>query len=252
MFVTIMFVIEHRVARSRRERPAKPALTRTGIVAAAMAVLRSEGLQKVTLRRLAAELDTGPASLYVYFRNAADLHAAVLDDLLGTVDLGPVSALGPWRDRLGAVLSSYIDVLMRYPSLARSALLTRPSGACYLDLVEALVALLREGGVEADRAAWAVDLLLQFATATGAEQATHRESPENHDEWDALSTAIDNADPERHPQIRELGQQLLSGTGIARMHWGLTVLLNGILATALPVPDPASPSETSTSEGQRS
>ncbi|WP_346657873.1 TetR family transcriptional regulator [Streptomyces sp. 135] len=31
----------------------------------AVRVMRSEGLGKVTMRRLAQELDTGPASLYV-------------------------------------------------------------------------------------------------------------------------------------------------------------------------------------------
>ncbi|MFI0242443.1 FAD-dependent monooxygenase [Streptomyces sp. NPDC016845] len=74
--------------RSRRERPAKPALSRDGIVAAAVHVLRTEGLGKVTMRRLAHELDTGPASLYVYVRNTDELHAAVLDALLAEVDLG--------------------------------------------------------------------------------------------------------------------------------------------------------------------
>ncbi|WP_285487513.1 TetR/AcrR family transcriptional regulator [Amycolatopsis taiwanensis] len=252
MFVTIVFVSEHRVVRSRRERPSKPALARDRVVAAAVAVMRSEGLEKVTLRRLATELDTGPASLYVYFRNVADLHAAVLDELLASVDLGPVGAPGDWRERLEAVLSSYVGVLMQYPPLARSALLTRPSGPCYLDLVEALVTLLREGGVEADRAAWAVDLLMQVATATGAEQATRRENPRDGDEWDVLVAAIENADVGRYPQIRDLGQLLLSGTGTTRMRWALSVLLNGILATALPVPAPASPSEINTSEGERS
>ena len=72
-----------REPRSRRERPAKPALTRAGIVAAAVEVMRSEGLERVTMRRLAQELDTGPASLYVYVANTAELHAAVLDELLG-------------------------------------------------------------------------------------------------------------------------------------------------------------------------
>jgi len=38
------------------------------------------------------ELDTGAASLYVYVRNTAELHAAMLDELLGQVDLGPVTA----------------------------------------------------------------------------------------------------------------------------------------------------------------
>ena len=74
---------------SRRERPAKPALTRAGIVAAAVAVMQAEGLDRVTMRRLAQELDTGAASLYVYVRNTAELHAAMLEELLGQVDLHP-------------------------------------------------------------------------------------------------------------------------------------------------------------------
>jgi len=34
-----------------------------------VALMREEGLERVTMRRLAAALDTGPSSLYVYVRN---------------------------------------------------------------------------------------------------------------------------------------------------------------------------------------
>ena len=44
---------EPRPAASRRERPAKPALTRAGIVAAAVRIMQAEGLDRVTMRRLA-------------------------------------------------------------------------------------------------------------------------------------------------------------------------------------------------------
>ena len=44
---------------SRRERPAKAALTRAGIVAAAVEILQAEGLERVTMRRLAEKPDTG-------------------------------------------------------------------------------------------------------------------------------------------------------------------------------------------------
>src|ERR1700683_1702799 len=93
---------------SRRERPAKPALSREGIVAAAVAVMQAEGLDRVTMRRLATDLDTGPASLYVYVRNTAELHAAMLEELLSQVDLSPVTAAGDWRDRLITVPWCYI------------------------------------------------------------------------------------------------------------------------------------------------
>src|SRR5207302_10675019 len=122
--------------RGRRERPAKPALTRAGIIATAVEIMRVEGLQRVTMRRLAQELDTGAASLYVYVRNTAELHAAVLDELLGAVDLAPVRASGDWRERLEKVLLSYTLLLFEYPGLAQSAFLARPSGPHYLRLIE--------------------------------------------------------------------------------------------------------------------
>ena len=74
---------------SRRDRPAKPPLSREAIVAAAVTLLRTEGLERLTMRRLATALDTGAGSLYVYFRNAEHLYAALLDELLGAVDLSP-------------------------------------------------------------------------------------------------------------------------------------------------------------------
>ena len=161
-----------RPAGSRRERPAKPALTRAGIVAAALAVMRAEGLDRVTMRRLAAELDTGAASLYVYVRNTAELHAAMLEELLGQIDLSPVTAAGDWQERLIAVLTSYTAILFEHPGLAQSALVTRPSGPAYFGLVEAILALLDAGGVSPDRASWAMDLLLHVATATAVEHGT--------------------------------------------------------------------------------
>ncbi|MFD5792153.1 TetR/AcrR family transcriptional regulator [Streptomyces diastatochromogenes] len=214
--------------RSRRERPAKPALTREGIVAAAVAILRAEGLRKVTMRRLAQELDTGPASLYVYVRNTDELHAAVLDELLGTV--GPAPAEGSWRERLERVLTDCTRMLLEHPSLARSALTARPSGPHYLNLIETLLALLDEGGVPRERAAWGVDLLLQHATATAAEHAGE-ESP---GDWQALEGALRGASEDTHPHIAASGDALLSGAPEARLSWAFQALINGIERTAVP------------------
>jgi AcrR family transcriptional regulator len=223
---------------SRRERPAKPALTRGGIVAAAIAVMRAEGLGKVTMRRLAQELDTGAASLYVYVRNTAELHAAMLDELLGAVDLGPVTAAGDWRARLTAVLWSYTGILFGQPGLAPSVLVTRPSGPAYLGLAEGILALLSEGGVPGDRAAWGVDLLLHFATSTAAEQGTRQRALDAADEEDALAAALRAAPADTYPHLAALGaDELLSGPGPDRLTWGFTVLISGITQTPRPVSD---------------
>jgi len=222
--------------RSRRERPAKPALTREGIVTTAVELMRAEGLQKVTMRRLAQELDTGPASLYVYVRNTAELHAAVLDELLGTVESPSFDAGGDWRERLELVLSSYMRMLFDHPSLAQSALVARPSGKHYMNLIETLLALLDEGGVPPAQAAWGVDLLLLCATATAAEHDVQDRAAEAQDDWDAVTRAVHNASPETHPHIAAQADALLSGAPQARMSWGIQMLINGILHTPTPSP----------------
>ena len=224
---------------SRRERPAKPALTRAGIVAAAVAVMQAEGLDRVTMRRIGQELDTGAASLYVYVRNTAELHAAMLEELLGQVDLTPVTATGDWRDRLIRVLWSYTRILFEQPGLAQSVLVTRPSGPAYLSLAEGILALLSVGGIPPDRAAWAVDILLHFATSTAAEQGTRERAIEAQDEEDALAAALREAPAETFPHLAALGAELTSGEGPDRLTWGFRVLINGILQTPRPEPGTA-------------
>ena len=216
---------------SRRERPAKPALTREGIVATAVGLMQAEGLDKVTMRRLAAELDTGAASLYVYVSNTAELHAAMLEQLLGPLDLSPVTAAGDWRDRLIEILNSYTVILFGQPGLAQSVLVTRPAGPAYLSLAEAILALLSEGGIPPARAAWAADILLHFATSTAAEQGTRHRAADADLEQEALAETLRAAPADTFPQIAALGAELLSG-GPDRLDWGFRVLISGITQTA--------------------
>ncbi|MFJ8493405.1 TetR/AcrR family transcriptional regulator [Streptomyces sp. NPDC094038] len=217
--------------QSRRERPAKPALTREGIVDTAVALMEEEGLQRVTMRRLAQALDTGPASLYVYLANTAELHGAILDRLLGRVDLDAAPAGADWRTRLDAVLADYEGLLLAHPALAQSALAARPSGENYLALLEVLLALLAEGGVPGLQAAWGVDILLQTATAAAAEHSAHPEDTGAEQEWAQLRQALADASADKHPHVRALAGSLLSGTPSTRRQWRIDTLLNGILIT---------------------
>ncbi|MDJ1134747.1 TetR/AcrR family transcriptional regulator [Streptomyces iconiensis] len=237
MFATMSVVSVRREPVSRRERPAKPALSRRGIVDTALRIMRAEGLEKVTMRRLAQELDTGPASLYVYVANTAELHAAVLDALLGDVDLtGREGGKDgkDWRGRLRAVMTSYTLVLFEHPQLARSALVARPSGENYLRLVERILDLLSRSGAGREQVAWGVDKLLQDATATAAEQATREHDPRAEEDWSAAIGALRAVDGTTHPAISAHIPHLVSGTAEDRMRWSFDVLVNGITGTPVP------------------
>lgn len=193
--------------------------------------MAAEGLERVTMRRLAQELDTGPASLYVYVAGTAELHAAILEELLGAVDLSPTTGEGDWRDRLAQVLLSYTRVLFDHPGLARSALVTRPSGPHYLALVERVLGLLHEGGVPGGQAAWGVDVLLQVATATATEQSVREGAPDAEDDHDALVEALGQASARTHPRIAALGTDLFSGTPQERLAWIFRAVVNGTATT---------------------
>ncbi len=228
---------------SRRDRPAKPALSRAWIVEETIRIMRTEGLEKATMRRVAQALDTGAASLYVYVANTAELHAAVLDELLAALHVG---SDGDWRTRLEALLGDYARVLFSAPGLARSALVLRPSGPNTIRLFDQLLGLLLEGGVESTRAAWGADLLVQHVTAGAAEHSAPTsedvDAPADDEaEWDALSRAVRTAEAADAPHVAAHAEVILAGTPAQRTRWALRALVAGITAS----PDPLAPLDPS-------
>ncbi len=89
------------------------ALTREDVVAAGARLLDSEGIDGVSMRRLADVLDTGPATLYWHVRDKHELLSAVLEETLRDVR---APSAGPWDERL-------LELLRR----GRSALRARPA-----------------------------------------------------------------------------------------------------------------------------
>ncbi len=213
---------------SRRERPAKAPLTRQGTIDAALTILREEGLAKVTMRRIAAALDTGPASLYVYVRNTEDLHAQILDALLGSLRKKAPKQRS-WQDRLKELLTRYARVLFDHPEIALMALSTQPSGPNYLALVDGLLGLLHEGRVPDREAAWGVDALLLLATANAAEHGAPRPTAARDAEGLAHALESAKANPTSYPHIARLGDELVSGPGPDRFTFSVDVLLAGLV-----------------------
>ncbi len=226
----------HRAPSSRRERPAKAPLSRQAIVTATLGLL-DEGVQKITMRAVANALDTGPASLYVYVRDTEELHAAVLEELLGVSGLlEPREGGRPWRGETVDLLMQYTNVLLAYPSVARVTAFTRPVGPHYIRLVERLLALLVEGGVPRREAAWGVDLLLQQAETTAAEQGSRTEEQQAEDDA-ALRAAVEALVATNAPELPNVvaaGHDLISGEGPERGGWAFEVLINGLLNTPRP------------------
>ncbi|MFI8461979.1 TetR/AcrR family transcriptional regulator [Kitasatospora sp. NPDC085464] len=79
-------------------RPRTPLLSRERIVVTALRLIDDEGLDALSTRRLATELSVSGPSLYNHFATKDELLDAVVDSVIGEVDLsmfGPVRAAGP-------------------------------------------------------------------------------------------------------------------------------------------------------------
>jgi AcrR family transcriptional regulator len=221
--------------RSRRNRPAKPALSRESIVDAALAIAREEGIDAVSMRRLAQALDTGAASLYVYVANRDELWDLVFDAAVGTIETEPTEP-ARWREQLHALTARMVHMMVvEYPGMARLAMARIPVGDNALRVSESTLSLLKAGGVGDQAAAYAADLISMYVTAIAYEQSLYAQlytDPEHEQrEVARIAQRFATISPERFPTIAALRDQLTTGDGEERFALGLDVIINGLLET---------------------
>lgn len=97
--------------------------TRVEITEAAVRVADRDGLGKVSMRNVAAELGTGAGSLYRYVDNHGDLLDLMADHVCSEYDLGEPS--GDWTADLVGLGLQAREIYRRHPWLAELTL-TRP------------------------------------------------------------------------------------------------------------------------------
>lgn len=220
---------ESREVKSRRGGKVKEPLSRERIVDEALRLLASEGPAGMSLRKVALALETGPASLYVYVDDLDSLRALVLDRALAAVETSAPTGQD-WKASLKFVLTSYTKVLMSTPGLGELALMSIAVGPNSLRILEAMLEALAKGGLDTRTAAWAVDLLLLYATAISAQHGGS--SDEAARLPDPIAKAVRAVSQDAFPRVHAARVELLSGDGHERFSWALDTLLAGVLKNA--------------------
>ncbi|WP_153029337.1 TetR/AcrR family transcriptional regulator [Amycolatopsis sp. YIM 10] len=107
-----IWLTERRASTSRQ-----PGLTREQIVEAAVAVLDADGMQALSMRKLAARLDVAPMSLYWHVPTKDALLELALDAVSGEIELPPEDA--DWHDRLRAIAGGLREAVRAHPWTAQ-------------------------------------------------------------------------------------------------------------------------------------
>jgi AcrR family transcriptional regulator len=90
-------------------------LTREEIAQAALALADAEGLEAVSMRRVAAMLNAGTMSLYHYVRTKAELIELMGDAMMAEVLLAPGELPPDWRSALRAIAIRTVATFRAHP-----------------------------------------------------------------------------------------------------------------------------------------
>ena len=147
-------------ARPRgRGRP--PSLSTDQVVKAALRVTREVGLDNLSMRALARELDVPPMTIYHYAPSREHLHALVVDDILSEIRV-PGPDEGTWEDRLRKLHSDARRVFAAHPGV--SAHLGDGGSGEAARLGDGVLGMLREGGFDPEACVVCFATLFTFMT----------------------------------------------------------------------------------------
>jgi AcrR family transcriptional regulator len=206
---------------ARRSQAQPSGLSRERILGVALELAAADGVDALSMRRLAQELDVWPMSVYRYFQDKDALLDAMAADLLE--QLPEPDPRGDWRERMHGLLEEAVRRLADAPGLA--ARLPRAflaEGA--LRLPEAGIAILLDAGFDPAGAAsaWRALWSYTFGFATfGVDSAR------------AVRAAVAALHEDEYPALEEAGGALADALASRdEFAAGLDRLLDGLEACA--------------------
>ncbi|NJP45100.1 TetR/AcrR family transcriptional regulator [Actinacidiphila epipremni] len=182
---------------------AQKRLNRDDLVTTALAVADAEGLDAVTVRRVAQLHGVTPMALYRHFEDKDGLLLAIAERLLaGTVLPAPDDR--PWYEQLRDLLGNFVDALRPHPNAAllvfQGMVTTEPG----LAVTERSLELMAQGGMSAERSAECASQILGslVALALAAPVPLPGPDPEaREDEVRAKRATLLALSPRRYPHI---------------------------------------------------
>ncbi|MFC9919667.1 TetR/AcrR family transcriptional regulator [Agromyces binzhouensis] len=159
----------------RRTAGQRAGLTRQQVTDAAMELLRAEGLDAVSMRRVAERLGVAPNSIYAHVADKAALVDELIDAMLGGVATPTDDG---WRARIERVMRDSRRELLVHPDLVPFALVRQSVGPNALRLGEITLGALREAGLDGAAAVTGLQVLLVHTIGSAAFETGRTQDPD--------------------------------------------------------------------------
>lgn len=222
--------------REAPKRGPKPRLTAERIVRAAIGVADAEGLEALSMRRIAEELDVSAMSIYTYVPGKAELIDVMVDRTFG--ELTPPPGTG-WRARLDHIARDNWALFHRHPWLLRVTLARPPMGPNTFAKYENELRAVEGVGLTDLEMDSVVALVTGFAesaarVSVNAAEAERRSGISDMQWWEAVSPVLDTfVNEDDYPLGTRVGTAagMEYGSAIApgrAFEFGLARVLDGI------------------------
>ena len=126
-------------------------LSKRTVTDRALKLADADGLEALTIRKLAQDLGVTPMALYWHFRSKEDLLEGMSEQVWSEIDL-TVDPAAPWPDQIRALLESLVAVLRAHPSAPPLMLAHEKRNQPALRATEITLSLLRGAGFDPEHA----------------------------------------------------------------------------------------------------
>lgn len=148
-------------------------LSREAIVAAAIDMIESSGVEALSMRSLARHCGAAPMSLYRHVATKEDLLTAVADHYLSEVKLPDTDGL-TWEETVKQVILAVDEGFETHTHLADILVVHPIDPAAILKATEAVARALRTAGFDDDDVVSSLALLAAYATGYAQRRIGHR------------------------------------------------------------------------------
>ena len=218
--------------RAGRPKVGEQPLTRERILEAALSLVDEEGIEALSMRRLATKLEVDPMAIYHHLPNKRALFSSLIEEVFSRMRLPEPGETGHWRERVQSWACAFRDVARAHPKLVPH-LASYPEAAAEatLESTEELYAAFEAAGLPPEKVVAAVGVVVDYLNGFAlAEASGALGAPDEHRE---VLSMLDERSQGELPAMRRTLMALPVkdlGTGF---EFGLEVVLAGLEATAV-------------------
>ena len=206
---------------------ARPDLTLDLISDSALRIADAEGLEAVSIRRLARELGVAPMTIYGYVSSKSDLLDAMAGRCLDRFEV-PLIASANWRDHVRAIMFALRGLMFAHPGLTRLFTLQRVTSRGLTRSIEATLVHLRAAGLSGPDAVDAFGALFTHTLGSVVFELPRSTRTSDSDVAAAALRLEESVGDSNFRMVLELKTELSTMASERTFELGIDYLLDGI------------------------